>query len=204
MFDDAMACFLAVFLITSSLATDSAMASETSQALVAADGAGIGPIPRPELVPPPSASDMETVSLDGAQFPGVLREIGQRQTELTILELDLKRAELQKKLRELELAAHANGPQFLPAAASLASPMSPAAVPMGREGQPYVRRIHKVGDEIAALVVFSDGVTKNISVGGLVGNGVRIVEILPDTVYVRQGDRERYALPVFQARHGVP
>jgi hypothetical protein len=113
-----------------------------------------------------------------------------------ILELDVKRAELQKKLRELDSVPSAGVPQFI----------SAAAAKMGWEGSagPVVRRIHKIGDDLVALLVFSSGEMKDVRSGGFVGDGLRIVEILPDAVYVRNGDLQRYALPVVQSRRGGP
>lgn len=160
------------------------------------------PVPRSLPIINPSSSTLDPSVVEGGQMPGVLREIGQRQTELTILELDLKRAELQKKLRELEAAVPANIPHPLPAVVAQNSAV-PSAVPDGAwETQmgPLVRRIHKIAGELVALVVFPGGETKNVRLGGLVGGGVRIVEILPDAVFVRLGDQQRYSLPVIQSR----
>jgi type IV pilus biogenesis protein PilP len=145
----------------------------------------------------PLDSAGEIASPGTIQIPGVLREIGQRQTELTILELDLKRAELQKKLRELEAVFPNNGVPYFPTAAAQNSNVPVSPITKGWEG-PQVRRIHKVGNELVAVVVIPGGETKNVRSGGFVGKELRVVEILPETVYVRQGDRQIYALPVFQ------
>ncbi|PKU22814.1 type IV pilus biogenesis protein PilP [Telmatospirillum siberiense] len=163
------------------------------------------------MVPAPAsvvagAPPAEAVPPENGQFPGVLREIGRRQTELTILELDLKRAELQKKLRELESAGQAKPPQFLPVAAAAMPPspgasLPPSSVDMPQEAPvgPLVRRIHKVGNDLVALIALPDGETRNIRSGGVIG-GLRVVQILPDTVYVRKGDQPPYALPVSSSR----
>lgn len=167
-------------------------------------GNNIGPVvpPRPELVDAPSPANSEAITADGGRIPGVLREIGQRQTELTILELEVKRAELQKKLRETESVPPGNGPQFLPAAAAQSFVPPPLAISSAGDGQLSVRRIHKIGGELVALVTFPSGETKDIHVGGFVGKGLRVVEIRSDTVNVRQGDQQPYALPVSLSRRG--
>lgn len=152
-------------------------------------------------VPPPDAMVPEE-----GQLPGVLREIGRRQTELTILELDLKRAELQKKLRELETMGQARPPQFLPTAAMPQNTGGGGAVPLppdvglDPEIGPQVRRIHKVGGALVAVIALPGGEIRHIRPGGLIGD-LRVVQILPDTVYVRKGDQPPYALPVSPSRH---
>jgi type IV pilus biogenesis protein PilP len=135
---------------------------------------------------------------ESGPVPSVLREIGQRQTELTILELDLKRAELQKKLRELETTSPLSPP--LPPSAQIPAPTAMVQTP-GWDA-PVVRRIHKVGRDLVALVILPGGETKNVRSGGLIGKGLRVVEIVPDTVFVQQGGQPPVSLPVFQSRRG--
>ncbi len=209
MFGDARVRFLEIFLIVMLSGADFALADDGARTSAgAADGAGTPvaspAIPEPSPVGGPPSSVVEPAGGDGGQIPGVLREIGQRQTELTILELNLKRAELQKKLRELE--APATGPQFSSAVPAPAAAPALSTVPAesGWETSPgpLVRRIHKIGDELVAMVVFPGGETKNVRSGGSIGNGLRVVEILPDAVYVGKGDRQRYALPVSSPRRG--
>lgn len=196
MFGNAMICFIKLFVFIVFASADLALAADPPSTNADA-GIVVGPdISRAMPIGSPPVTNAEPVATDGSQISGVLREIGQRQSELMILELDLKRAELQKKLRELDSAPPAGVPQFL----------STAATNMGWEGTsgPVVRRIHKIGNELVAMVVFPSGETKDVRSGGFVGNGLRIVEILSDAVYVRKGDQQRYALPVSPSRHGGP
>ena len=120
---------------------------------------------------------------------GVLHEISQRQTELAILELDIKRAELQKKLRDLQ-----GGP---PGQSIAASPplKEGAAGPTPANAAPVVRRIHRAGGELAAVIILGHGETKTVRRGGEIANGLRVVEIHPDAVLVRRGDDPVYPLP---------
>lgn len=207
MFGNAKACFWAFSLIVMSPWADFASAAEmpstNADAGVVGAPASVPVVPEPVSVPDGHSAAEPAVQEEG-QVPGVLREIGQRQTELTILELDLKRAELQKKLRELEGAAPANAPPFVavPAAQNSNMPMLPAESGWDVQSGPLVRRIHKIGNELVAMVVFPGGETKNVRSGGVIGSGLRIVEILPDAVYVRKGDQPRYALPISTSRRG--
>jgi type IV pilus biogenesis protein PilP len=134
---------------------------------------------------------------ESAPPPGILREIGQRQTELTILELDIKRAELQRRLKELEI----------PQAAQLSSPpsaLSTAAAPgfsaggelgIGHAGGVTVRRIHKVGNQLMAQVGLPNGETKAVRSGAMIGTELRVINILPDGVLVQHGGEVPYSLP---------
>jgi type IV pilus biogenesis protein PilP len=203
MSSNAKTCILPLFLLISSVWPNCASAGDPSS-LPTVNAINGGPVvpPRPEPVGPPSPGNGEAIPVDVGQIPGVLREIGQRQTELTILELEVKRAELQKKLRETESVPSGNGPQFLPAAATQSSVPSPPAIALAGDGQLSVRRIHKIGGKLVALVMFPSGETKDVHIGGFVAKGLRIVEILSDTVYVRQGDQQPYALPVSLSRRG--
>jgi len=206
MFGKPKTCILPLLLLIASVWPNCASAgdptSPSSPSTV--KGNTIGPVvpPRPEPVGAPLPANGEAMTVDGGQIPGVLREIGQRQTELTILELEVKRAELQKKLRETESVPSGNGPSFLPAAAMQSSVPPPPVIPLAGDGQLSVRRIHKIRGELVALVMFPGGETKDIHVGGFVGKGLRVVEILADTVYVRQGDQQPFALPNSLSRHG--
>lgn len=208
MFGNGKVFLLKIFLLVMLSWAGRALAEDTPSPMSGVDAgrasASAPVIPGPMPAGSHSSAIVEPVATEGAQIPGVLREIGQRQTELTILELDLKRAELQKKLRELEAAAPPQMPQFLPAAAvqNPSVPMAPAESGSEMPTGPLVRRIHKIGDELVALILFPGGETKNVRPGGVVGNGVRIVEILLDAVYVRKGEQQRYALPISQSRRG--
>lgn len=158
------------------------------------------PVPAPQPVLPGMA---ETGS--GADYvpqSGVLREIGQRQTELAILELDIRKAELKKKLKDLD-----GGGAPLPVP-SIPSPVpvldggpgparpAPGAGAFGAPGAPSLRRIHKIGHDLAALLVFPTGEIRDVRRGASLPNDLKVVDILPDAVLVRRGDQPAYALPV--------
>lgn len=162
--------------------------------------------PSPVSSAGPANATISDTAGDGAPPPGVLREIGQRQTELAILELDLKRAELQKKLRELEVPP-AKPPQFLPAIAQpqTGATVLPSPLPDAISDSPFgptVRRIHKVAGELVAQLLLPGGEIKNIRAGGGVG-GLKIVQILPDTVYARKGEQPPFALPMASPRRAA-
>ncbi len=136
---------------------------------------------------------------DAAPLPGVLRQIGERQTELAILELDIKRAELQKKLREL------NGEPVLQSAVGLAvvnggPPTREIPEAKGVTGDPLVRRIHKVGHDLVASLAFSGGETKEVRAGAILPNDLKVIDILPDTVRVRRGAQSPYELGILPTR----
>lgn len=162
----------------------------------------------PAFIPPPAAiggaGPADGIAGVPLPVPGVLRDIGQRQTELTLLELDIKRAELQKKLRELEAGpgpiVGLPSPPALPASTT----MPPPAVAEGGEPPtgPAVRRIHKVDGQLAALIAFPSGETKEVRRGGAIANGLKVVEVRSDGVLVQQGDRPAFQLPVTGARRG--
>ncbi|MDR3438184.1 type IV pilus biogenesis protein PilP [Telmatospirillum sp.] len=165
------------------------------------DGAvsAVGPVrtvgvPAPQPVGGPS----EAAAVDVTPPPAILREIGQRQTELAILELDLKRAELQKKMRDLE-APPVSVPQFAAGTAAAAGPVPGAVAPAAPAdfesvAAPVVQRIHKVGGSLHAVVLLPGGETKDLHKGAVIMPGLRVVEVLPDHVLVRQGDKQPYRL----------
>lgn len=180
-------------------------------------------MPGPSAAPPPKAPVPEPRPVgasgdpqipDAPGMPDVLKEISQRQTELAILELDLKRAELQKKMRDLEAPSAAVQPPALGGgggggAAASPSPaavipgyadMSPSPLSDGAAG-PVVQRIHRVNGSLCALIVLPGGESRDLPPGAEVIAGMRVVAITPDKVLVRSGDRAVHALPSAGTRH---
>lgn len=161
----------------------------------------------PRHPPPPETAGMPSPwaepigAPDAAPLPGVLRQIGERQTELAILELDIKRAELRKKLREL------NGESALQPAVGLAvvnggAPTREIPEAKGVVGDPLVRRIHKVGHDLVASLAFSDGETKEVRAGTILPNDLKVIVILPDAVRVRRGAQSPYELGILPISPG--
>lgn len=163
-------------------------------------------VPAPQPVGEDGAAAADALAADGSYNSGLLRDISQRQTELAILELDVKRAELQKRLKELEggplpgPATVAVSPPVMPPSAPPLAPPSAVAEPRPEpHGGVTVRRIHKIGGELTALITYPGGETRNVRRGASLAPGLTVVDIGLDAVQVREGDRPPFALPI-----GIP
>jgi len=138
--------------------------------------------------------------------PELLSNIAQRQTELAILEMDIKKAELQKKLRELQLPGQIpvlppGQAPVLPPPPALAGDFPPGAAknPDLRSGSFSVQRIHRVGDRLAAVVRFPSGETRSVFSGETLEKSLKVVAVSAVEVTVRLAGAEPYALPVVPA-----
>ena len=153
---------------------------------------------------PAMAAEADAMAQPDSQL---LSNIAQRQTELAILEMDIKKAELQKKLRDLQLPAPFAGPApVLPAPVLVAPPSLPGDVPPGAAKIPEpppgsfsVERIHRVGDRLAAVVRFPSGETRSVRSGETLEKGLKVVAVSAVEVTVRRANAEPYALPAVPA-----
>jgi type IV pilus biogenesis protein PilP len=168
------------------------------------DAKPLVPSPTPSMSLPAGPG----VDRDDASEAPVLRELSQRQTELAILEMDLKRAELQKKLRDLQSpqvvvvpsagAATPSGPTSL---SSPSEPVPTISQPVwgkrsGPQNGPIVQRIHKVQGGLRALIRLPSGEVRDVALGATVGPSLRIIAISSDGVSARQGREPPFVLPV--------
>lgn len=154
------------------------------------------PMGRPSVAP--TLSPGETVAAgDGAPLPGVLRQIGERQTELTLLELEIKRAELQHKLRELDAPPPSLPPPGPSLAGDAVSKGNPDPSGPGSR-QPVVRRIHKLSGELVALVILPTGEVREVRRGAVLAHDLKVVEIRPEAVRVSRSGQTPYDLGIWQ------
>jgi type IV pilus biogenesis protein PilP len=156
--------------------------------------------PAPVTSAGPAVPAAEPPAVEAAPVPPVLREIGIRQTELSLLELEVKRAELQKRLRDLDQVT-VPGPASLPvppplpvgAAGAPSGPVSPPADADGDRG-PRVLRIHRIDGRLKALVRLRDGETRDVGRGNRLPPDLEVVEVSGDAVLVRRGQAPAHAL----------
>jgi type IV pilus biogenesis protein PilP len=127
--------------------------------------------------------------------PEILRDISQRQTELAVLELEIKKAELKKKLFDLQ----ASGP---PAAIASPREVAPPRVEIPLASSDIVedkgisvKLIHKVDGRLAARVVHAGGETQDVKVGAPLGDGFTVAEIRADGVTVRRSAADVSRVP---------
>jgi type IV pilus biogenesis protein PilP len=167
-------------------------------------------------VPAPTSSGA-TAGPDFVPSPEVLRLIGQKQVELSLLELDIKRAELLKRLRETQSVQATGGPPSIPVATGFVPPPQPAqpAAPSAesanpdkgdaatRGTSPSVKLIHREGRELTAILVMPGGESRTVHRGNTLPGGMVVVAIDPDGVSVRSGDQKPHPLPIWNARGGV-
>jgi type IV pilus biogenesis protein PilP len=162
---------------------------------VRSEGAAVPPVaagPAPLAAEPPA--------IEAAPVPPVLREIGMRQTELSLLELEVKRAELQKRLRDLDQVtvpgpASLSVPPPLPVGATVAPP-GPVSPPADAEGDrgPRVLRIHRLDGRLKALIRLRDGETRDVVRGSRLPPDLEVVEVTGDAVLVRHGQAPAHPL----------
>jgi type IV pilus biogenesis protein PilP len=146
----------------------------------------------------------------GVPSPDVLRQLTQQQSELALLELALKKAELQRKLEDLRAPAgpfvHGDPPTIaetvMPtvsdptASAPMASaPMASAHRPVSTASQFAVRRIHRVRGQLAAELVCPDGDIRQVGKGAVLSPGLTVADIRADGVFVRRDQQDLIPLP---------
>lgn len=151
-------------------------------------------VPGPATIPlPPAAHGPALVgqTTSGETVPSpLLEEIGKRQSELAVLELDLKRAELKKRLRELDQTLPASPPPAFPSGAPTGS--QPAIGEPGPVGAvmtaslPVVKRVHRVGGQLRALLVMPSGETRDLTKGAALDENLHIVAIASDLVLAKK------------------
>jgi type IV pilus biogenesis protein PilP len=184
------------------------VAQPTDRAAVGSEAPGLPPSPAapPEAVGPPAAAASprfrEPDRTDLAPGSSILSEISRRQVELSLMELDLKKAELVQKLAEVR------GQTFpveifdgIPAGAP------PAFVrPGGGTGSqavrggpgplpdPDVRLIRKDGGVLVADLALSSALRVTVRPGDRLPDGLHIADIQPDYVLVRRDGGHAYPL----------
>lgn len=123
--------------------------------------------------------------LRGMPAPGLLRELTQRQTDLAILELDIKKAELEKRLRE----AKTSGDPMLSPPLVLDLPAN--AIKDHKPAMPAysVQRIHRLGQSLSATLLSSNGETVTVFVGSKLGDHLVVDSISAEAVLVRLGEQ---------------
>jgi type IV pilus biogenesis protein PilP len=150
-------------------------------------------------LPAPAA---EAASADGPPAPAaisipgttpateILKEISDSQTELALLELAIKKAELQKKLREIQIPRDAPSPPS-------EDRRMPAAAPITlRGGEQYaVRRVHRVNGNLEAVLVLPGGDIKAVKKGSVLAEDLVVADVRPEGVSVRRGSGLPYSLP---------
>lgn len=149
------------------------------------------------LIGGPSAWAVDA-AVTAAPDPDLLADIARRQTELAVLELDIKKAELQKKLRELQPSALPPGLAAIPPLAVDAA-LPAAKAPEFQARIWSVQRIHRIGERLAALIRFPGGETRDVFPGGKLDGDLKLVAVTPGEVTARRSAGEAFSLPVLTA-----
>jgi len=151
----------------------------------------------------------------GVPSADVLRKVSQQQSELALLELAIKKAELQRKLLDLRAGsdpfAHGDAPEpsetVMPPTSVPMPAVSPAAFPPPSSPPVFahrpvataanfaIRRIHRVHGQLTAELVCPDGDIKEVSKGSMLSPGLLVADIRVDGVFVRQGQQDLAPLP---------
>lgn len=152
----------------------------------------------PERIPEPSREAMFQVP------DALLTEISRRQVELSLLELEVKKAELSQKLAEARGGALLGTlpPPLPPPTAGVAVSQSAMPLPPPPETQlpeppaadPDVRIIYKRDGILMADLALSPTYSLSVRPGDTLPGGLRIVDIRPDVVMVRRKTGAPYAL----------
>ena len=143
------------------------------------------------------AEGPEGSAIPGATPPAdVVQQITERQTELAILELAIKKAELKKRLQELQVPAEPGVPHTDASASDAPATAQPPRALQNPPSDHYaVHRIHRIRGHLVAAIALPDGAIKELAKGAVLPGGLLIADIRSDGVSVRRGQGEPYDLP---------